>query len=241
MVTAEASYTLKPATALGARRKRSLQRSILLDFFPPLPNRASVLEIGPGRGEFAHECCLRNFDYLGIEPSEDLYKKLCEAGLKMISQTVPPIPVASASFNVVHSNDFVEHLESYREVMEFFSESYRVLKPNGYMSVIAPNYLTIQRLFFQYEYQHSYVTTKARLEHMLLDNGFELVAARTFLFWISPKWNWADRFLAHTLIPVSLNPLVQAVVRWLTSEGFLFRVHKNMFDHVAVLARKPSS
>ncbi len=34
--------------------------------------------------------------------------------------------------------------------------------------------------------------------------------------------------------------IVQGLIRALISEEFLFRVHKNMFDNVVILARKPS-
>lgn len=123
--------------------------------------------------------------------------------------------------------------------MDFFFESYRVLKPGGYISVIAPNYQTLKHLFFQYEYQHSYVTTMPRLKNMLKDYGFEIINARCFLFWLSPQLNLADRLLAHTLIPLSINSLSQGLVSTLISEEFLFRIHKNVFENIAILARKP--
>jgi SAM-dependent methyltransferase len=235
----EHSYSIKPVSALGVRRKGAIQRGIFNFLLPRLPDSAAVLEIGPGHGEVARECRSRGLSYLGIEPSKELWSLLAQAQFEVVNETVPPIPIDDARFDLLHSNGFVEHVSDYREVMQFFLDAHRVLKSGGYISVIAPNYLTTRHLFFQYEYQHSYVTTLCRLRNMLTDCGFPIVTARCFLLSLSPRLRWLDPVLAPTLIPVALNPLIQGLASSLASQEFLFRVNKNMFDHVAILARKP--
>jgi SAM-dependent methyltransferase len=233
-------YTLADITSIGRKRKATRVSAIFDHFLPSLPASAKVLEIGPGRGEFARACLSRELSYLGVEPSKELYKILQKARIPIISETVPPIKLESNTFDLIHSNDFVEHLANYVEVMHFFGEAFRVLKPGGYFSIIAPNYLTIKHLFFRYEYQHSYITTRDRLVNLVLDCGFDVVQTRCFLWWLSPRLNLIDRLLAHTLIPLVTNPVVESVTTLVTSEKFLFRVHKNSCDHVGVLARKPT-
>lgn len=240
MERAERNYSFSAITEVGRRRKTATQRSLFDYFLPVFPYYAQVLEVGPGRGEFAEECRNRQLSYIGVEPSRSLYELLHGAGFEVINKEVPPLPVESERFDLVHSNDFVEHLCSFREVMTFFQETHRVLRPGGYVSVIAPNYQTIKHLFFQYEYQHSYVTTADRLTNMLADCGFKIIKVRCFLMWLSPRLNWLDRLVAHALIPLTTNALAQGLIGGLTSKDFLFRIHKNVFDHVAVLARKAS-
>lgn len=198
---AQNHYTLKPRTEIGAKKNAALEAALFDSFFPKLPRSSKILEIGSGRGEFAHECRSRDFIFLGIEPSQNLFQNLTKSGFEIINQAVPPIPTESELFDLVHSKHFVEHLSNYPEVMNFFLESYRVLKPGGYISVIAPNYRTIKHLFFQYEYQHSFITTKDRLKRMLMDSGYEIVSAFAFSLFISPRWHLIDRLLAHILIP----------------------------------------
>ena len=233
------SYSLKATTSLGERKKGVTQRALFDYFLPKLLYSDEILEIGPGRGEFAKECQVRNFAYVGVEPSQKLCFDLKASGISVINDNVPPIPCESGRFDLVHSNDVVEHFCTYHEVMRFFSESYRVLKPGGFISVIAPNFLTIKHLFFQYEYQHSYITTNDRLKNLLIDSGFEIIHSRCFFLWLSPGLNWIDRIIAHTIIPIVINPLVGSLIRVVISNDFLYRIHKNIFDHVAILAKKP--
>jgi len=232
-------YTLADITSIGKKRKADRVSAIFDHFLPSLPGSAKVLEIGPGRGEFARGCLNRELSYLGVEPSEELCKSLERASIPVISQTVPPIKLESNSFDLIHSNDFVEHLANYVDVMHFFAEAFRVLKPGGYFSVIAPNYLTIKNLFFRYEYQHSYITTRDRLVNLVQDSGFATVQSKCFLWWLSPRLNRLDRLLAHTVIPLATNPFMESLITLLTSEKLLFRVHKNVCDHVGILAQKP--
>lgn len=239
MSEAQTRYTLKSSTRLGMTKNVAHERALFDHFLPELPASSKILEIGPGRGEFANECRSRNLSFYGIEASRDLFDKLQALGFEVINQTVPPIPTESECFNLVHSKHFVEHLSSYPDVMEFFSESYRVLKPSGYISVIAPNYRTIKHLFYQFEYQHTFITTKERLRNMLIDSGYEIVKALNYSLWLSPKLNKLDRLLANIIIPISINSLVQGFISTLFSENFLFRVHKTLYDHTAILGKKP--
>ena len=110
--------------------------------------------------------------------------------------------------------------------MDFFSEAYRVLKPGGFFSLITPNYQTLKHMFFQYEYQHSFVTTKDRLKKMLSDSGYEIVRAINYFHWMSPRLNRVDRFLAHMIMPLSINTFIQGLLGTIISEKFVFQIHK---------------
>lgn len=238
MKNVEGLYGFSNATALGGRWKAARQKAIFDHFLPELQPDAVVAEVGPGRGEFAHACKIRGLQFIGIEPGDMLAEKLRSAGYKIISETVPPLPLDSNSADLIHSYDFVEHLLDYRDIMTFFNEAYRVLKPGGYISVVAPNYETIKPLYFKYEYQHTYIVTKYRIANMLGDCDFEAVKTRCFLISMAPLKNVLDRVAVHAFLPILTNTWVQNILCSFVGEKILFRINKNLFDHVALLARK---
>ncbi len=234
-------YSLSRPTGIGDRRKVNDAAALFEHLFPKLPREAHILEIGPGHGYFARECGRRRLRYTGVEPSVELAAALRQEGISVVGKSVPPIEAGDESVDLVHSSDFVEHLPTYPDVERFFREAFRVLRPGGYMSVITPNYRTLKDLFFRYEYQHSFVTTRERLNKFLKDCGFRIVASRDFLFWLSPRLNVLDRVVAHVVVPLARNPILEFMIARMTSEDVLFRIHKNVYDHVAVLARKPNT
>ena len=239
MSSVNEKYSMLAPTPFGAKEKAKLEKAIFDYFLTPLPQRSKILEIGPGAGSFARESISRGHEYVGFEPSSSLREKLESDGIRVVDQVVPPIHMDDSSLDLVHSFHIVEHMVDYRQVMEFFLESYRVLKPGGHISVIVPNYRMVKHLFFQYEYQHTFITTLDNLRNGLHDRGFEVVDARCFLIWLDPRLRWLDRIIAHSCIPIGTNILFESLVRFLTSDKFLFRLHKNLFDNAALLARKP--
>ncbi len=241
MNNAENQYTFIPVGPLGTRRKIAHQKALFAGFLPLLAPGAVVAEVGPGRGEFARECLARKLEFIGFEPSAVWAEKLRAAGCRVVEETVPPLALESASVDLVHSSDFVEHLVDYRQAMKFFAESFRVLKPGGYISVIAPNYETIKALYFKYEYQHSFIVTRHRIRQMLADSGFTTLTEKCFLITLNPALNWLDRLFAHAALPVLTSAPFQSLIRGLTSDRVLFRLNKNIYDHVALLGRKPLS
>lgn len=233
-------YTYHDTTAMGQRRKNQFMSRLYDSFLPPLAPGQTVVEIGPGRGEFARETIRRGLSYQGIEPSLELRARLEKDGIHVIDGTVPPIPLPDNSVDLIHSFDVAEHFVDYREVMRFCSEAYRVLRSNGYLSIIAPNVDLLRWLFYAYEYQHSFPTNIGRLDGVLKDSGFVSRRSRAFMTELGlTRWYVLDRFAAHLFIPVVRNQLFCSVFRGVGLESLLFRIHKNFCDHVGVIGRKP--
>lgn len=102
-------------------------------------------------------------------------------GFECLAEALPSITLPDESADVLYSYDLVEHMENHENVLRYFSEARRVLKPNGLLISIAPNAETIGSMFFLYEYQHSFQTALARLETMLAATGFNVELTRSFL------------------------------------------------------------
>lgn len=232
----EDKYTFSSITELGKHRKSTFQKNLFDRFLPRLNDDATVLEVGSGRGEFAEECKRRGYEYVGIEPSAILAELLTDRGFKIINEKVPPLQILDRSFDLIHSMDVLEHLSSYNEALELFTDCFQILKKRGFLCVIAPNYSTLKELFYEYEYQHSFPTTEPRIKQLLKDSGYHVIRHKKVL--LSFSWEYIDRILAHILIPISRSTIFRCIAR-IGGENLLFRIHKNLFDHIAVLGQKP--
>ena len=236
-----AHYSFSTVTGVGKRRKRKFQKNLLNYHMPVMAEKSHVLEVGSGRGEFADECLEAGYEYTGVEPSKSLCEQLVARGLSVVETTVPPLDFPDETFDLVHSMDLVEHFASYDIVLKYFVECRRVLKQKGYVSVIVPNYSLLGRLFYEYEYQHTYQTTEDRIINLLIDSGFRMVKSGKFLFpWAvkSKLHSVLDRMLANILVPLGRSYLLSGILKGVAGRDFVFRVHKNLFDHIGVIAQK---
>lgn len=236
---AESLYSTTDTTTWGAKRKGRFQDLLFSKHLHMLPPAGCVLEIGAGRGEFADAARARGFEYVGVEPSVQLREALVARGHRILAEPLPSIALPDASVDCVHSMDVIEHLPSYSAVLDFFHEAHRVLRPGGYLSVIAPNYNTLGSLFYLYEYQHTYITNHDRLAALVDDAGFTLVEAAAFLTPLGlTGWHALDRLAAHTMLPFARNLVLISLARAILGRSLLFKVHKTLYDHVRLVARK---
>jgi len=241
MSSGEDLYTFSSTTALGRKRKAKGIQVIIRLLGKYLTPDATILEVGTGRGEFAHGIIDTGLTYIGIEPSKSLRDGLAR-DLNIISEPIPSIQLEEQSVDMVYSYDVVEHLQSYSDAIKFFEESSRVLKPNGKIVVIAPNVETLGKLFYLYEYQHSFYTTIDRVETMLKETGFEIKLARAFLTNYGLSSNFivraVDRIFANVVLLFARNGLFISLLRGLLGRNFVFKVHKNLFDHIVLIGQK---
>ena len=110
------------------------------------------------------------------------------------------------------------------------------------MVVIAPNAETIGNLFYLYEYQHSFLTTLSRIETLLGDAGFKVIGSRAFLTSLGLSKFRAirivDRLVAHMLLIFARSITITGVMRVILGRSIVFRIHKTLYDHIAVVAQK---
>ncbi len=242
MSSGEDIYTLSSTTSLGRKRKSKAIEVIVGLLGQYLSSNASVLEVGTGRGEFAQEITKKGYNYIGIEPSSKLREMLADRNLELISEAIPEINLQNDVVDMVYSFDVVEHLQLFTDVVRFFEESNRVLKVNGHIVVIAPNYETLGKLFYLYEYQHSFVTTLRRIETMFVETGFKIIESRPFLtnYGLSSNklLNVFDRVLANIVLIFARNGIVISILKAIFGKEFVFKVHKNLYDHIVVIGQK---
>ncbi|MGI9303288.1 MAG: methyltransferase domain-containing protein [Gammaproteobacteria bacterium] len=240
---AQQHYTFTDVSQIGSWRKRWDLSAIAKATFPKEGAGRTFLEGGAGRGEMAHIVKSLGYQYIGIEPGDQLRERLIQADFKVLSNTLPSMSgVDAASIDVFYSYDVVEHLDSYAAVIKMLEETGRVLRPEGIVVAIAPNSATLGYLFDFYEYQHQFLTTLPRLVAMFEDVGFQIDLARPFLTPLglsrSGVVRAVDRVVANAALVILRQRLVNSVLSFLIGSNLLFRIHKNVYDHVVVVARK---
>ena len=158
-------------TRLGVWFVRLSSRRILA--FAGAAPGSSVLEIGPGRGELAALCLDQKLDYHAVEPNPGLADSLRARGVNIICSLVPPLPDLGRKFDLVLMVNVMEHMNGLEQALEVARQVRRVLNPGGKFLIHSPDYLSWRQQFFNCDFSHNYVTTRRRLDQLLVDAGYE--------------------------------------------------------------------
>ena len=154
-------------------KRRSRQRvSNIIETFLDDPECA-ILEIGPGWGELAE--CFRKAGYRNytvVEPNERMRNHLAGKGYVTKDYLIPDLAEADNAYDVIILVDVFEHLNDAREAKTFIAEARRVLRPNGLLCILSPDYLHWKEDFFNSDFSHSNVTSVRRTLQLLHNSGF---------------------------------------------------------------------
>jgi len=156
-------------------------------------------------------------------------------GLEVIEGWAPPIPATDASADVVYADQVLEHMSGIDAAREFVSEARRVLRPGGTFFVVVPDYLKERTFFWDVDYTHNFVTTERRIRQLLYDGGFEI---RAVVRSIGAAKGLRRDLLAATALLTDL-PGLDTLSRYSGTENLLFKVRKNLFETIEVVAQKP--
>lgn len=163
-------------TALAMRfMRRAFER--MLSFAEVVPD-SRILEIGPGRGEFAEICLERKLEYHAIEPNPGLAESLRGRGADVVCARVPPLPALDQQFDLVVMVNVMEHMSGMEQALDIACQVRQVLKPGGKFLVHCPDYLSWRRDFFNCDFSHNYVTTRRRLDQLLVNAGYADIRSR---------------------------------------------------------------
>ncbi|MFH1717649.1 MAG: class I SAM-dependent methyltransferase [Planctomycetota bacterium] len=158
-------------TGMGMRVVEALARKIFR--YAAVKPGNSVLEIGPGRGVFADICLKEGIEYYAIEANRQMAEALHRKGANVISAMVPPLPALDKEFDVVVMVNVMEHMSSMQDALQITQEIRDALKPKGRLVICSPDYLNWRANFFNCDFSHNYVTTRRRLEQLLLNTDFQ--------------------------------------------------------------------
>ena len=127
-----------------ASERRNKER--ILELCPPLRD-ARLLDLGCNDGAFTVELAAQvgAAESHGIEFVEPLAELASGRGVHVVSSNLNErFPYDDESFDVVHSNQVIEHLE---KTDAFAKEIHRVLKPSGYAVISTNNLASWHNIF----------------------------------------------------------------------------------------------
>src|SRR5512145_1483103 len=113
-----------------ASRTRALKA--LMDQFLPTASHVHLLDVGCGAGNMIHH--LSHYGQVkGIDIDERPVKKAQERGYDVHQfDATQPMPFEANSFDAVTAFDVIEHTQ---DDLAILADSYRILKPGGYMII----------------------------------------------------------------------------------------------------------
>ena len=228
-------FSQRRLTRFGdALKKRTAERR-LGSLMQHMAQPGAMLEIGPGHGTLGTIAKSAGWRYRAVEASPRLADALRARGFDVVEAWAPPFAVADVSCDVVYADQVLEHMSGIDGAREFVAESWRVLKPEGILFIVVPDYTKERTFFWDVDYTHNFVTTERRVGQLLLDGGFETEATLESI-------GAATGFARDLLTAVSFAPNLPGMdllARRTGTRELLFKIRKNLFATIEFVARKP--
>ena len=160
-----------------------------------------MLEPGCGRGEFLKNFKDLGLDVVGVDASPEAIAFVDGLDIKLCDIEHEKLPFDDNTFDVIYSKSFIEHLY-YPE--KYLEEAYRVLKPNGMLLTLVPDWESNYKTYFD-DFTHRTPFTKMALTDAYKMHGFKEVRAFKFrqlpIVWKYPIMNYFCAFISP-FIPV---------------------------------------
>ncbi len=173
-------------TRMGKRLVRYRNKWLLDKISRVASPLRSILEIGPGKGDFAYTCRDRGLAYTGIEINENLAEVLRKDGFTIVTAQVPPL-LTTGTFDSIYMNQVFEHMPNANTALELLTSCYNCLSPNGVLLIAAPDYGMWKEDFFTSDYSHEYPVSAERLQQLLSDSRFDVVELGYYSLTMSGK------------------------------------------------------
>ena len=160
-----------------------------------------MLEPGCGRGEFLNNFKDLGLDVVGVDISPEAVAFENGLDVKLCDIENEKLPFNDNTFDVIYSKSFIEHLYYPGKYLE---EAYRVLKPNGILLTLVPDWESNYKIYFD-DFTHRTPFTQMALTDAYKMYGFKEVRVFKFrkllIVWKYPIINYLCAFMSP-FIPV---------------------------------------
>lgn len=162
-------------------------------FFQPRIDRAStVVDVGAGACLFINAIEARR--RIAVDANPDVVRRAAPGVEAVVSADLALPGIGDGEADCVFLSNFLEHLPDHRAVLRLLSAARRVLRPQGSVLILQPNFRLVPRRYFDF-LDHQKILTDASLIEALEVVGFRIREIRTrFLPFTSkstlPRWPW---------------------------------------------------
>ena len=165
----------------------------------------SILEIGCGRGEFLNEFIEKGLDGYGLDISKYSAEKFPKIKLKLSDvANDKTLPYEDAKFDYIFTKSFIEH---FYQPEYLFIEMSRVLKENGFLITLTPDWEDNFKMFYD-DFTHKRPFTITSLKNIHKVCGFEIIEICKFKQLPS---TWSDNLIIR-LFSIFLVTLTKYLV-----------------------------
>lgn len=145
----------------------------------------NILDVGCGTGRLVEFFRKKGFVALGCDIADEAVKMARKInGIKVIKKAqATHLPFNNGAFELVTAISVIEHL-TLKKARIFLNEATRVLKPNGFIFIITPNfrspfrYLLDKKWFAFSDPTHVNFYTPSTIKSLLEDSGFMAIRFR---------------------------------------------------------------
>ena len=138
-----------------------------------------LLDVGCGNGKHMDIFKKYNIDVYGLDSREQNNKRI-----KICNVETDKFPYEDNTFDFIYSKSLFEHI---LRADNCISECYRVLKPNGKIIIMIPEWKSQMKHYWD-DYTHLHAWTKKSLKDMMMINGFNNVNCEIF-YQLPFVWN----------------------------------------------------
>jgi len=135
-----------------------------------------LLDIGSGKGNHLVGFSRNKIDCYGIDKRDEAVNINKNFIIKECDLEKQKFPYDDNFFDIVFSKSVIEHVEN---ADNFLSETYRVLKKNGIIIFLTPDWGTHYKTFWD-DYTHVKAWTRKALQNALLIHNFKNVECKLF-------------------------------------------------------------
>ena len=152
--------------------KHAIWKVLCADFFQKYIRATDrVVDIGAGYCEFINNIDAR--EKIAVDLNPDV-KQFAAPDVRVINAPCTAIQqLEASSVDIVFMSNFLEHLPTYREVLEILATSYHKLKPGGSVLILQPNYRLNPIRYFD-AIDHTVILTDRNLVRALEALSFDI-------------------------------------------------------------------
>ncbi len=141
-----------------------------------------ILEVGCGIGKIIRPLKEMGAEVVGVEPGPSLVEQAKKAGLEVYCNLFEDFSWEGEKFDQILFSFTLEHIENPKEALE---KARSLLKPDGKLYILCPNFNSIERFLFGNNWfcwhlpYHKYYFSQDSLGQLLNNTGFTVTKSKT--------------------------------------------------------------